>query len=188
MTTPPALHSSKTPKWGTPSDIIEISRQLLGYIHLDPASSEEFNFLVKALMIYTARENGLAPEYVWSGNVFLNPPGGLVKEFWRKLVSSVNSGEVQKAIWIGFSIEQLAIMADEEYHPLDYSTCILRHRLAFNREDLTPGKGPSHANYITGINTDPELFTKLFSDAKLFPDKNKIIHGGLTLSVKSLIL
>jgi hypothetical protein len=173
MPTPLALHSKKTPNWGTPRPIIEIARQLLdNQIHLDPASSPEFNTLVQAMMIYTDKDNGLVQP--WIGNVFCNPPGGLVKEFWLKLVESVKSGQVQKAFWVGFSVEQLCLLADLDFYPLDFSSIILRKRLAFNTQDLVSGGAPSHGNYLTGIGVDPDLFNKLFAA------QGKIIHGSLT--------
>lgn len=171
MSSPNALHSAKTPKWGTPQDIIEDARELLGYIHLDPGSSEEFNAFVKALMIYTEHSNGLAPECEWYGNVFCNPPGGLVTEFWQKLIASWFAGNVLKAVWIGFSVEQLCTLANEQAHPLDFSTCILRKRLAFLREDGTPGKGPSHGNYVTAIGCNPADFERIWGK------RGKISHG-----------
>ncbi len=170
MTTPVALHSSKSPKWGTPEHIVELARKV-GYIHLDAASSPEFNTIIQALMIYTELDNGLAQE--WNGNIFLNPPGGLVIEFWDKLMQEIQAGRVTKAFWIGFSVEQLCIMADKELHPLDFSTCILRKRLNFNKEDLSPGSSPSHGNYLTAIGCDPKEFEKLFSSL------GKISHGKL---------
>jgi hypothetical protein len=171
MTSPNALHSAKTPKWGTPKDVIEAARELLGYIHLDPGSSDEFNTLVKALMIYTEQTNGLAQE--WYGNVFCNPPGGLVNEFWRKLSTSWLAGTVPKAFWVGFSVEQLCTLASEMLHPLVFSKCILRKRLSFNHENLTPGKGPSHGNYVTAIGCDPREFERIWGS------KGKISHGKL---------
>jgi hypothetical protein len=114
--------------------MIEIARALMGGIHLDPASSEEFNGFVRALMIYTEQSNGLAPESEWAGNVFCNPPGGLVNEFWRKLCTCFAAGQVDKAFWIGFSVEQLCTLAGETNHPMDFSTCILRKRLSFNQQ------------------------------------------------------
>jgi hypothetical protein len=175
MSTPKALHSAATPKWGTPPEIIELARLLMGYIHLDPASSEEFNYYVRALMIYTELSNGLAPESEWSGNVFLNPPGGLVKEFWDRLVKEYESGNIQKAVWIGFSVEQLCTLADKERHPMDYSICVLRKRLSFTREDLTTGGSPSHGNYICALGCDPKEFERLFGHL------GKITHGGRSL-------
>lgn len=138
MPTPRALHSKNTPRWGTPQWIIELARELMGGIHLDPASSEEFNFYVKALMIYRQQDNGLSPECVWAGNVFLNPPGGLVNEFWNKLCTSYLSKDVEKAFWVGFSVEQLCTLASESLHPMDFSTCILRKRLSFNQQITQP--------------------------------------------------
>jgi hypothetical protein len=143
----------------------------MGIIHLDPASSEEFNFYVKAFMIYTEQSNGVLPECEWAGNVFLNPPGGLVKEFWQKLIKEYNSGRVSRAVWVGFSVEQLCTLADEPYHPADYSICYLRKRLNFVREDLSVGGSPSHGNYISAIGCDPAEFERLFGHL------GKIVHG-----------
>lgn len=193
MTTPSALHSKKTPKWGTPVWLIEYARELLEEIQLDPASSPEFNSLVQALVIYTHDDNGLGQ--AWGGNVFVNPPGGLVTEFWQKLMAEVENGNVPKAFWVGFSIEQLATLSHDEKtlaklkpdvlgltpldldpaHPLDFSTCILRKRCSFNNEALIPGGSPSHSNYVTAIGCNKSLFDKLFS--KL----GKVIHGRFTL-------
>lgn len=122
--------------------MVEIARKLLGRIDLDPASSEEFNAIVRAMMIYTERDNGLAPECEWAGNVFCNPPGGWVNEFWRKLIAGIMAKTIDKAFWVGFSVEQLCTLAGEDYHPLDFSTCILRKRLAFNQQVDTPILGP----------------------------------------------
>lgn len=68
----------------------------------------------------------------------LNPPGGLVTEFWNKLCLNYMSGNVTQAFWVGFSVEQLCTLADEKYHPMDFSTCILRKRLCFNEQKTTP--------------------------------------------------
>ena len=179
MSSPKALHSTNTPKWGTPAHIVELARTLLGFIHLDPASSEEFNAIVKALMIYTELDNGLAPECEWLGNVFLNPPGGRVSGtrktypgmFWDKLIACIKAGTVEKAFWVGFSVEQLCVFADKAEHPLDYSTCILRERLEFIDAEGNPGESPSHGCYVTAINCDPDEFEKLFSPL------GKVTHG-----------
>lgn len=178
MPTPKALHSKATPRWGTPQHIIEAARTLMGGIHLDPASSEEFNAFVKALMIYRQQDNGLAPECAWAGNVFCNPPGGLVREFWDKLCLSYMNGEVEKAFWVGFSVEQLATLANCQTHPMDYSFVILRKRLNFNQqktvngsEIIEEGTSPSHSNYLCAMGCDKKEFERLFRQY------GKIIHG-----------
>lgn len=138
---------------------------------LDPASSPEFNQLVRAWMIYTEQDNGLIQP--WLGNVMCNPPGGKVRKFWERLLHHINTGDVEKAVWIGFSVEQLCQLTRSEFHPLDFSTCILRSRLPFNTEALIPGESPSHGNYVTGIGVDRATFDRLFLP------QGKVIHGVL---------
>jgi len=169
MTTPSALHSAKTPKWGTPSRIIASAWALLGKIDVDPASSFDFNKFVGASQIYTEQDNGLTKS--WLGKVFVNPPGGLVVEFWEKLIQEVLSGNTGKAFWIGFSVEQLCLLSLHEFGPLDFSTVILRKRLSFTSEQGQTGGSPSHGNYLTALGCDRELFDKLFSSL------GKVVHG-----------
>lgn len=188
MSTPSALHSKKTPKWGTPEEIAMLSAMALGgAIHLDPASSPEFNQRVGALKIITEAEDGLKTPWNYDPNsdldplpreippcsVFLNPPGGLVKEFWARLVQHYAEGLVRNAIWIGFSVEQLCILQDTDLYPLDFRTVILRKRLAFTQESGTPGGSPSHGNYITGLGIGEEIFSSCFGDL------GRIVVGAL---------
>lgn len=175
MTSPSALHSKATPNWGTPQLVIQKSRELLGgEIILDPATSEGFNREVGARHIWTQETNGLAQSWYFGNGttVFLNHPGGLTREFWRKLMEEMALGHVAKAVWIGFSVEQLCQLADESPSPLDFSTCILRKRLSFIRDDGFKGS-PSHGNYITAIGCDHAEFERLFSDL------GKITRGDL---------
>jgi hypothetical protein len=178
MSTPSALHSKKTPKWGTPEEIGLLARVALGgEIHLDPASSPEFNQRIGAIKIITEAQNGLTtpwslvpgdldplPGEIPPLSVFLNPPGGLVKEFWARLVQHYCEGLIHNAIWIGFSVEQLCILQDIELYPMDFRTVILRKRLAFTQENGTPGGSPSHGNYITGLGIGEKSFAECFGD------------------------
>jgi len=153
------LHSAKSPKWGTPADIVERARLVMGGIDLDPCSSDYFQQSVNADRYYSLDdrgEDGLT--LPWAGKVYVNPPGGLVKEFWRKAMSE----PVVQMVWCGFSVEQLALLADEEYHPLDFSFCILRKRIRFTRHDGYSGS-PSHSNYVVGCNVDHDKFVEQFS-------------------------
>lgn len=173
MTSPVALHSKGTPSWGTPTHIIEKARELLGGIDVDPGTSAAFNTLVQATQIYTEETNGLIHE--WNGKVFVNPPGGLVVEFWEKLMAEVIAGRTTAAFWVGFSVEQLCVLADKDLHPLSFSTCILRKRLKFNTSTLTSGGSPSHGNYITGVGVIRDRFDALFKPFGI------CVHGDLAL-------
>lgn len=156
----------------------------MGSIDTDPASSPEFNANIGALRIYTENQSGLDPIAQWLGCIFLNPPGGLVSDFWARLIREILSGSATQAIWIGFSIEQLCILqdaSDSGLYPLDFSTVIIRKRLNFVRDPLTPAlpgqkDNPSHGNYITGINIPRDAFDLAFGGM------GRVVHGPAAMS------
>lgn len=174
-----ARHSCDSPEWYTPSPFVEAARAVMGGIDLDPASHEEANRTVKAARFFTAEDDGLRK--IWRGRVFLNPPGGLVNEFWEALSAGYRLGKVAQAIWIGYSLEQLQTLqgAREGYHPLDFPICIPAKRIAFVENQakrdarieklVLAGKqpnlksSPSHANYITYLGDQPSKFVQVFS-------------------------
>jgi len=185
-----ARHSSDSPEWFTPRPLVEAAREVLGGIDLDPASHAEANKIIQAGRIYDERANGLRRP--WSGRVFLNPPGGLVAEFWHRLIDAWDGRDGQKitaAIWIGFSIEQLQTLQGYDVRsPLAFPLCIPERRIPFvessakrelrrqaleeenrgrRREGLELKKwkeaaAPSHANYVTYIGRAPARFAKVF--------------------------
>lgn len=158
-----ARHSSATPRWGTPPDIVARSRVALGgRIELDPFSEPAFNAIVGAERFYTAQDDAFAQPWI-AETCFVNPPGGAVVNAWRRLVDEWCSQRVDQAIWVGFSVEQLAQLANEHHHPLDFSWCVPRKRIAFTRHDGYTGS-PSHSNYICALGVDHNLFESAFGD------------------------
>jgi hypothetical protein len=71
----------QTPEW-----LLDIAREILGGIDLDPASSAEANERVRATLYFDARSNGLVQD--WVGRVWLNPPYSteLLRAFVRKAI------------------------------------------------------------------------------------------------------
>ncbi|MEO0373395.1 MAG: hypothetical protein AAF329_01980 [Cyanobacteria bacterium P01_A01_bin.17] len=67
-------HSTATSEHFTPPYIADLARKVMGGIDLDPASCELANEIIQAKKFYSIEDNGF--EQVWSGNIFLNPPGG----------------------------------------------------------------------------------------------------------------
>lgn len=160
MPNPKHLHISS--EWGTPSRFVEASRMLMGSIDLDPASSEEHNKIVRATHFFSKEDNGLEQE--WFGNVFINPPGGLVKQFWERLYTQ----RIAQAVWIGYSLEQLQTLQaiHLEHTPLEYPICVPFSRIPF----IGDKRSPTHANYITYIGSKVKLFREIFGqfgDVKL---------------------
>jgi hypothetical protein len=159
-----ALHSKATPEWYTPVEYVEAARRVMGGIFLDPASCALANLTVKADRFYTKEDDGLTR--TWSGRVFLNPPGGLVREFWRKLIAETRSGcGVPEAIWVGYSLQQLqTLQTADMFGPLEMADaiCVPRRRIAFIDATGKPSKSPTHANYIAYIGPDADLFRDVF--------------------------
>ena len=92
--------------WRTPSAVLSRAREVMGTIHLDPASSLEANASVRAHVFFTPEVDGLAQQ--WSGrNVWLcpphTPPKDTPREAWlerwlSKLDEAMKLGHVQQAI------------------------------------------------------------------------------------------
>ena len=85
-------------EWYTPNQHIELARQVLGHIDLDPASSAQANEVVRADRFFTEKQNGL--EQDWFGRVWLNPPYAqpFIADFARKLLVELEIGRVESAI------------------------------------------------------------------------------------------
>lgn len=165
-------------EWYTPSLYVEAAREVMGRIDLDPFSHPDANRIVLADNYYTADDDGLLRP--WFGSVFINPPGGLVKKAWTKLLDEVPN--IDQVIWIGYSVEQLQFLQrDEAYSlsPLDFPICVPRRRIAFVENDakkeqrrkkcaskgqkFTERSSPSHSNYITYIGPFSDRFKAVFS-------------------------
>lgn len=159
------LHSKASAEWYTPYNVIITATAVMGGIDLDPASCEEANKPIMAKQIYTKEDNGLIQP--WTGRVFLNPPTGLVKEFWAQLMLEWSLRNIEQAIWIGYSLEQLQTLQNAKAignkTPLDFSMCVPSKRLSFIPEQVSGKKNsPTHGNYITYMGPNKEYFNTIF--------------------------
>jgi hypothetical protein len=84
----------------TPAEYVELVRDVLGEIDLDPASNAEAQATVRAKEFYTVADDGLERE--WHGRVFLNPPyhRELLPRFVDKLLTEWAEGPVSEAIML----------------------------------------------------------------------------------------
>ena len=85
-------------EWYTPPAYIKATREVLGNIDLDPASSLAANSIVGADTFYDVDTDGLRQD--WKGKVWMNPPyeQPLITDFCLKLVASYEDGAVSEAI------------------------------------------------------------------------------------------
>ena len=168
-----AQHSSASVEHYTPAPVVDAARSTLGAIDLDPASCTLANDVVKATAWYgpgsPLGEDGLKEP--WGGRVFLNPPGGRVSDEWKGMGTTSNaalwwsvlaskwaSGEVEAAIFIGFTLEILrSAQALDVPQPLDFPICVPSSRIAFDTVEIgpvtniqrrIPSTSPTHANVI----------------------------------------
>lgn len=156
-------HTKGDPNWMTPRDHLARVRECLGgRIGFDPFSSSIANQHVQALAYLTPEQDGFAQD--WQDDVHINPPGQRIRDAWFKLRSEVAKGRVTRAMWTGFSVEQLCLLADPagDFYPLDFSFAVLRKRISFVKETGETGS-PSHGNYVCGIGVDHSTFERLFA-------------------------
>jgi ParB family chromosome partitioning protein len=92
------LYNSGNFEWYTPSEYIEATREVMGSIDIDPASTALANETVKAKTFYTKETDGLTKE--WKGNVWMNPPykHALIVQFISVLLAKLKSEETKQAI------------------------------------------------------------------------------------------
>ena len=115
----------------TPAPIVELARDVMGGIDLDPASCEVANrMLVRATKYFDIAQDGLSQR--WGGRIWLNPPykRGLIDKFIEKLVIEYTANP--------FGTEAIVLTNNSTetywYHMLsEYASaiCLLRKRIRF---------------------------------------------------------
>ncbi|MEH2028476.1 MAG: hypothetical protein V7K67_02135 [Nostoc sp.] len=162
----------------TPPHIIEMAREVLHDIDLDPCSSDLANKTVKARRYYTSQVCGIKREwtnfYGTPVSVWCNPPGSrhikpsLPIQFWSKLCNEVAEGNISHALYLAYSLEQLQQCQKAGYPPMaQFPLCIPRRRIAFIDMDGNEQKSPTHGNvivYIPGTLDNTDAFKRVFSE------------------------
>jgi hypothetical protein len=167
------LTSHQSADWYTPPRFIELAREVLGEIDLDPASAALPQTWIRAGRYYTEAEDGLAQP--WRGKVFLNPPYGTGprgsnQAVWsERLVTSYRAGEVEAAV--------LLVNSTHGYGWYErlwsaWPCCLARERIAFLRADGTPGGQAKRGQTFVYLGRETERFAEAFGGVGrvLLPD------------------
>lgn len=128
-------YNSGNTEWYTPAGYIELAREVMGCIDIDPASSEIANKVVGAKGYYTIETDGLSNG--WFGKVWLNPPYSveLIPKFTEKLLDGLLN--IEEAIVLVNNVTET-----EWFNKLVSSSsgvCFPKGRVKFRMPDGTTG-------------------------------------------------
>lgn len=150
-------------------------------IDLDPASCEVANKRVLAQTFFDKEHNGLTRN--WHGCVWLNPPGGKVRNksnaalWWAKLVDEYRAERVIQAIFLGFTLEILATSQDAAIWIGHVPFCVPRSRIAFLTESGQVGSSPPHSNVIAYLPPRRNRDAAVFDFRANFKQFGKVTNG-----------
>jgi ParB family chromosome partitioning protein len=158
---PHVTNNSGCNEWYTPQRYIDLAREVLGEIDLDPASCAFANETVKARLFYSEDDDGLTKP--WHGRVWMNPPysADLVLKFAEKFVGEYNDGNVTEGIVLVNNATETAWFAS--LVSAATAVCFPRGRIRYqsqNRESLAPLQGQAFLYF--GENGDK--FLRVFSE------------------------
>ena len=171
----------------TPPEIVELAREVMGFITLDPASSTKANERVKASIFMDEHDDSLNKP--WHGNVWMNMPFSkgekacpedttkckkkkcvergyhIIEDLpsnadWiNKLVGEYGSGNVKEVCCITF-----AATSEVWFRPLlGYLQCFIHGRTNYYLPDGTLKKGVTKGSVVTYLGKNPEKFREVFS-------------------------
>lgn len=129
--------SQLTDECYTPAPMMELWREVLGPIELDPASCEVANRTVQAARYYTKRDGGLT--LPWRAKtVFLNPPfnNGVVNRWVRRLRAAYADAHITEAA--GLLVNSAPGYGWWHELVTTMPCVVLDERLTFLKEDGTP--------------------------------------------------
>ncbi len=167
-------HSAKTAEHYTPSDIVDRVRRVFGgQIDTDPCSCAKANETVQAVTYYDKDQDGRVRQ--WSGNVFVNPPGGKTNNtpnpvyWWQQTINRYSRAlfgkRPESAIFLAYSIEflqsvQLHVSATDL--PFRFPICYPKRRIKFIGMDGQAGLSPTHASCLIYLGPEPARFADEF--------------------------
>lgn len=154
------FYNSGENEWYTPQKYITASRETMGSIDLDPASSDVANQTVQAAAYYTIEQDGLISP--WFGNVWLNPPYSqpLIAKFASKLTECFTKQIVSQAcVLVNNATEtdwfQTILAASS-------AECFIKGRVKFLNSQGQANGAPLQGQVVLYLGEKTDLFTKNF--------------------------
>ena len=155
-----AKTSSVSDEWYTPPEYIQMARQVMGGIDLDPASNELAQQWVQAEQYYTQSDDGLT--LPWYDRIWLNPPYGNQMPVWiKKLIAAYEKKEVTQAIIL---VRPAAGSSWFQQLSGQFIGCTLHKRIKFIDANGKAQSSPVHGNVFFYLGCKSERFREVFSD------------------------
>lgn len=147
-------------EWYTPPEFVDMARQVLGKIDLDPASNPTAQKWIKAKTYYTKDNDGLAQQ--WRGCVWCNPPyGQWTKKFLSKGLEEYQSGNLEQAI---FLVNRTGAAWYQDLIENFDAVCQVRKRISFYTPEGKPEGSPRYYNDFLYLGSKSDLFIKVFAE------------------------
>ena len=146
----------------TPEFYVDLAREVMGRIDLDPFSSDLANVTVRADRWYTKEDNGF--DQMWDGRVWMNPPctRGLIGESICKLAGSVRAGQVSE--YITLTINATHSKWCQSLLTLSSLVCLPDRRISFIQPDTLEAKrGNDRAHIFCYYGPNQNKFREVFS-------------------------
>lgn len=148
-------------EWYTPARYIDMARDVMGSIDVDPASNEFAQRTVKATTHYTVENSSLDKE--WNGTVWMNPPysNPEIQQFTDKVITEYTAGRTTEAIVLTNNA------ADTGWHHALQAACTcmctVKGRIRFE-SPTRQGNSPAMGQSFFYFGNDHERFKDFFSE------------------------
>ena len=151
-------------EWYTPAKYIQLARDVLSGIDVDPASNLAAQETVRAKTYFTSEDDGLSQD--WEGSVWLNPPYAqpLIAQFVSKMVAERRAGHVTAGIMLTHNYTDTAWF--HEASGLADAICFTRGRIRFV-DDQGNEASPTQGQAFFYYGDDVELFASVFGEIGL---------------------
>ena len=154
------LTSSASDEWYTPPEYIELARQVMGGIDLDPASNDTAQRWIQAETWYGVKDDGL--KQPWHGQIWLNPPyGSGIQQWTSKAITAYEQGNISQAILLvrpAPGSKWFQALASK------CASCITNKRIRFIDAQGKQQTSPVHGNVFFYLGKDMERFRQAFSE------------------------
>jgi len=146
-------------EWFTPPQFIELARQAMGGIDLDPATHDMAQAAIQATQFFTSDDDALQQE--WHGRIWLNPPYArtLIERFVAKLLAEIAAGRATQAIMLTHNYTETLWFQDAA--KMAGALCFPKGRIKFTSpdgEESNPTQGQAFFYY----GPHAEMFAQVF--------------------------